>query len=232
MEPLKVSLLNAPTPADWWGVKQRALVTIGKEPVKEPDSDWKHAILEARHSPIRYLRYSFLIENVPSWVSVHLCRHVHAQPYVKSQRNDRQNEYDRNKAPQDSPVTMIFDVNAEELMVIANKRLCSKASPETRSVVRAMCKLAQTVTPELEGLLVPYCTYNGVCHELNGCGLDRQNRDMGVSSASMWEKHKAMERCAIESDIATNKIAEMLHSEETMLRKQQEEGAMPDEPTC
>ena len=168
---MKISLINAPTETDWMGVKERALVTVGKTAVTPPSSEWKHKILEARHSPIRYLTYSFFLEEIPSWVSVHLVRHVHAQPYVKSQRNDRQDEYDRTKAPQDAPVNMIWDVNAEELMVIANKRLCMQASPETRKVVKEMCVLAQKHTPELEGLLVPMCEYqNGVCHEMKPCG--------------------------------------------------------------
>ena len=165
-----IYLLSAPNDSDWMEVKRRALVTVGKAPVKFPDSEWKHRILEARHSPIRYLRYSFYIE-CPSWVSVHLCRHVHAQPYVKSQRNDRQHDYDRNKAPQDTPVCMILDVNAEELMVIANKRLCNQAAPETRQLVQAMCNLSEEATPELRGLLVPLCEYcGGVCHEMDPCG--------------------------------------------------------------
>lgn len=165
-----VSLLSAPTDTDWLAVKARALVTIGKKAVSPPSSEWKRAILEARHSPIRYLRYSFFIE-CPYWVSVHLCRHVHAQPYVKSQRNDRQNAYDRNDAPQSAPVSMIYDVNAEELQVISNKRLCLKASQETRQIVQAMCKLAEEATPELHGLLVPLCEYcGGVCHEMEPCG--------------------------------------------------------------
>ena len=166
-----VSLLSAPTDADWLSVKSRALVTIGKQPIhRQPSSEWKHAILEARHSPIRYLRYSFYIE-CPYWVSVHLCRHAHAQPYVKSQRNDRQDAYDRNDAPQSAPVSMIYDVNAEELQVISNKRLCLNASQETRQIVQAMCKLAEEATPELHGLLVPLCEYcGGVCHEMEPCG--------------------------------------------------------------
>ena len=165
-----VSLLSAPTDTDWLSVKFRALVTIGKKVVNPPSSKWKHAILEARHSPIRYLRYSFYIE-CPYWVSVHLCRHVFAQPYVKSQRNDRQDEYDRNEAPQSASVSMIYDVNAEELQVIANKRLCLKASQETRQIVQAMCNLAEEATPELHGLLVPLCEYcGGVCHEMEPCG--------------------------------------------------------------
>lgn len=168
---MEIELIEHPTDKDWMEVKRRALVTIGKKPVTPPTSEWKREILEARHSPIRYLRYSFYME-IPYWVSVHLCRHVHAQPYVKSQRNDRQNKYDRNEAPQNATVCMIYDVNAEELMVIANKRLCKMASEETQDVVREMCKLAEEATPELHGLLVPMCVYHGgVCHEINGgCG--------------------------------------------------------------
>lgn len=167
----KITLLEAPTPADWLEVKCRALVTIGKKPLAEPSEEWKIAILTARHSPVRYLRFAFLLEGIPSWVSVHLCRHVHAQPYVKSQRNDRQHDYDRNKAPQDSPVSMIWDINAEELMVIANKRLCAQASEETRQVVKQMCDLVIDRCPEFRTVLVPMCEYHGgVCHEMYGCG--------------------------------------------------------------
>ncbi len=163
-------LIGYPSEQDWMEVKRRALVTIGKRPVSAPDSEWKRRILEARHSPIRYLRFSFYLE-CPSWVSVHLVRHVHAQPYVKSQRNDRQEDYDRNAARQDIPVVMIFDVNAEELMTIANKRLCALAAAETRQLVRMMCDEAEKVCPELKGLLVPMCEYNGgVCHEMYPCG--------------------------------------------------------------
>lgn len=169
---MKITLLEWPTEADWIKVKQRALVTVGKtQYINPPDAEWRDRILRARHSPIRKLSFSFLLEDIPSWVSVHLCRHVHAQPYVKSQRNDRQSEYDRNKAPQDAPVVMIWDLSAEELMTVANKRLCMKASPETREVVQACCMLAGTKCPEILPYLVPMCEYHGgVCHEMKPCG--------------------------------------------------------------
>ena len=174
--PMSIELLRAPTEEDWVECKRRALVTIGKKPVNPPDSPWRHRILSARHSPIRYLVYSFYFENIPYWVSVHLCRHVHAHPYVKSQRNDRQSDYDRNTAPQNAPVCMIFDVNAEELQVIANKRLCNQAAKETREAVRQMCRLAEQATPELKGLLVPMCEYHGgVCHEMFPCERAQTN---------------------------------------------------------
>jgi hypothetical protein len=172
---MRISLIEAPTAVDWLEVKRRALVTVGLVPKDMPDSEWRKDILRARHSPIRYLQFSFMLENIPSWVSVHLVRHVHAQPYVKSQRNDRQSEYDRTKAPQDAPVNMIWDMNAEELMVIANKRLCRLASKETREVVTQMCKLVVEQCPEFDEFLVPMCYYHGgVCHEMKGCGLCEQ----------------------------------------------------------
>ena len=166
-----IEILEWPTEKTWMNVKERALITCGKTPMTPPTSNWIHRILEARHSPIRYARYSFRFEGIPSWVATHFARHVHAQPYIKSQRNDRQNEYDRNAARQDAPVNMILDMNAEELMIMANKRLCMQAAEETRKIMKIMCGLAVEKTPELAGLLVPMCEYNGfTCHEMKPCG--------------------------------------------------------------
>ena len=167
---MDVKLIEYPNEADWMAVKQRALVTVGLNAKSAPTMEWKRKILEARHSPIRRLRFAFLLEDIPSWVSVHLVRHIHAQPFVRSQRNDRQSNYDRTKAQQDAPVTMIWDMNAEELMTIANKRLCNQASKETQMVVKAMCVEVLAKCPEFEGMLVPMCQYHGgVCHEMTQC---------------------------------------------------------------
>lgn len=168
---MTVELIRCPTDDDWIECKRRALITqygkgLGK--INKPTSEWKHGILAARHSPIRYLQYGFLIRDIPSNTSVHLCRHVHAQPYVSSLRNDRQDIMDGNAARRDTPVNMIFDVNAEELMVIANKRLCNKAEEKTREVIMYMCFEALKATPEFQGLLVPMCRY-GRCHEMKPC---------------------------------------------------------------
>ncbi len=166
---MKVELIKYPSKEDWILCKRCALVTVGKETTAEPTQEWKHDILEARHSPIRVLPFAFEME-IPYWVSVHLVRHIHAQPFVKSQRNDRQSDYDRTKAPQDEPVRMIWYMGAEELMIIANKRLCKTAAEDTRKVVQMMCDEVLKVCPEFNGLLVPMCKYHGgVCHEMFGC---------------------------------------------------------------
>lgn len=173
MDNIKVTMTECPTEKDWYEVKRRALVTMGYNKVlTQPDEAWKKRMLKARHSPIRRLFFSFDI-TCPYWVSVHLCRHLHAQPYVKSQRNDRQTEYDRNSAPQDAPVNMIWDMNAEELMTIMNKRLCKLASEETRQVAKLIRDQVLEKYPEFEGLLVPNCAHHGgVCHEMYPCNSE------------------------------------------------------------
>lgn len=166
---MKAKLIKYPTAEDWMFCKDCTLVTVGKTATTDPSDEWKKKIIEARHSPIRTLQFAFRME-LPYWVSVHLCRHIHAQPFVKSQRNDRQSDYDRTKAPQDEIVSMIWYMNAEELMIIANKRLCKQASAETRQIVRMMCDEVVKVCPEFDGLLVPMCQYHGgKCHEFFSC---------------------------------------------------------------
>lgn len=167
---MKVTLIEHPTDQDWIACKERALVTVGLKVKNPPTDEWKKAILKARHSPIRRLRFSFYLEDVPYWTVGHIVRHVHAQPYVKSQRNDRQEEYDREKAPQDAPVNCIWDMNAEELMVIANKRLCRQASDKTRELVRMICDEVIKTNPEFAEFLVPMCQYVGGCKEMYPCG--------------------------------------------------------------
>ena len=168
---VKVKLLEFPKDKQWRGVYARALVTVGKDlPKQAPSFAWRQSILRARHSPIRYLRFSFYLE-LPYWVSVHLCRHVHAQPYVRSQRNDRQDGYDRNSARQDAPVSMIWDMNAEELITIMQKRLCGKAASETREVATKMRTEVERNCPEFAGFLTPPCWWQGgVCMEMKPCG--------------------------------------------------------------
>jgi len=184
-----VYLIGAPDDDTWSEVKRRALITIYGNKVhlrvKTPDSDWRHRILAARHSPIRYALYSFLFDGIPSNTAVHFCRHVHAQPYCSSLRNDRQDVLDGDAARRDTPINMILDVNAEELMEMANKRLCMKSAEKTREIMQEMCRLAQEATPELEGLLVPMCEWCGVCREMYPCGREDEDSDGGIRLMGM-----------------------------------------------
>ena len=181
---MNVTLLKYPTDEDWAFAKQCALVTIGKEMKTAPDMEWKHSILRARHSPIRTLQFAFYLEDVPYWVSTHLARHVHAQPFIRSQRNDRQDEYDRNAARQDAPVDMIWYMNAEELITIAEKRLCNLAADETREVVYLMCELVEDQCPEFDDLFGPPCQEGG-CKEMHPCKYYFASREEQLK----WERY-------------------------------------------
>ena len=165
-----VEILRHPTEEDWALCKLAALNTVGKtRAVTMPGDEWKRKMLEARHSPIRVLMFMVRVNPVESWVATHFARHVHLTPFIQTQRNDRQDAYDRNKAPQDSPVSMMLWLNAEELMTVANKRLCGCAAPETREVTRDICESVIEVNPEFAPFLVPACHAYG-CHEFSPCG--------------------------------------------------------------
>ena len=170
---MKVTCIYWPREEELMLLKRCVWATMSKTavPKEPPMPQLIRDLLNARHSPIRVLNFAFLIEDIPSNIATHLTRHVHAVPFVSSLRNDRQNRMDGDKAPRDTPVDMIFYCNAEELMTIANKRLCNKAAPMTRKVVQMICLEALGRMPELAGLLVPMCQYHGgVCHEIESCG--------------------------------------------------------------
>ena len=170
---MNVTLIYGPTERELELLKRCVWVTMGRtgKPSSLPSSELLEKLLGARHSPIRVLNYAFLIEDIPSNTATHLARHVHAVPFISSLRNDRQDRMDGDNAPRNTPVDMIFYCNAEELMTIANKRLCNKAASKTREVVMQMCVEAAKTTPELLKWLVPMCVYHGgVCHEIQSCG--------------------------------------------------------------
>lgn len=175
----QVEILKHPTEEDWMLTKKCTLVTIGKDSDKPPTMEWKKKLLAAQHSPIRTLEFCFRLTNIPNWVAVHLVRHVHATPFVKTQRNDRQEDFDRCAARQDAPVTMCWYMNAEELITIAHKRLCNQASKETTEVVKAICDAVLETNPEFEGLLEPLCYYRGgVCTEFYPCGYNKTYKNL------------------------------------------------------
>ena len=165
----KIEILKYPTEEDWMLCKTCTLNTVGKNSTKMPTNEWKHKLLLSEHSPIRTL--NFCIKMI---VSVHFVRHfIGISHFVQSQRNSRQNNYDRTKAPQDALVSHIMYVNAQELMFMARRRLCTQADPFTRKVMEEICKQVIKLCPEFDGCLVPNCVYrNGRCDEFNCCGYN------------------------------------------------------------
>ena len=117
----------------WAKVKRSARTTINKEGSGEyPSESWKKTILLAEHSPIRRIRFSWKWENLKSWISVHFVRHKFGiEHWVTTQRADRTG-IDRDASRQDTRVSHECEANAQALIFISRRRLCSQASLETR----------------------------------------------------------------------------------------------------
>lgn len=138
--------------------------------LKEPSDAWKRKIVMAPHSPIRSLQY--LIQfTCPYFVQNHLVRHHEGvQWFVGSQRNDRQNNYDRRAARQDAEVLVTCLINGDALKFISRRRLCGMASTETREVWKMICDAVCEIDPVLTSFLVPECVASGFCPEFKSCG--------------------------------------------------------------
>lgn len=155
----------------WSDVVDSARTTVGKQfSGKEPSEKWKRQILLAEHSPIRQLTYKWKWEELPYWVSVHFVRHwLGILHFVSTSRTDRTG-VDRTKLPQDNPVDHECEANAQALINISRKRLCNKASLETREAWKAVHDGLKIMDPAMASVMVSECVYRGFCPEFKGCG--------------------------------------------------------------
>ena len=161
----------------WTEVVNRARTTVGKEELgKEPSDTFKRKILRAEHSPIRSLIFCFKITNLKSWIATHFVRHhVGVEKWVRTQRSDRTG-IDRDDLPQGAEVEMEIEANAQALINIARKRLCSQASVETREVMDAIKKEVEKKDPIVAEVMVKECIYRGYCPEMWSCGYDNTEK--------------------------------------------------------
>jgi hypothetical protein len=158
---------------NWQEVKDATMNTVGKSTGKYPDSEWKLKLIRAEHSPIRKLKFSWRWGDLPYWVSVHFVRHkIGIEHFVKTQRSDRTG-IDRSELPQGQFVTHECEADAQALINISRKRLCSSASPETRQAWQLVKDEVAKVEPELAKCMVRECVYRGYCPEMFGCGFDK-----------------------------------------------------------
>lgn len=158
---------------NWQDVVDDCRATVGKEPLgKEPSERFKREILITEHTPIRNIYIKWKWSNIKSWVATHWVRHKW-ECYVRSQRNDRQEMYDRNKAPQDAPVTFTGEANPHHLIDTWRRRLCRQASPETRAYAEDFKEALKHIEPEISDVLVPNCVYRCGCPEMKPCGFWR-----------------------------------------------------------
>ena len=154
----------------WQDVVDDCRATVSKPPLgKEPSTKFKRYILIAEHSPIRNIIFRWKWSDIKSWVATHYVRH-HWECRVSTQRNDRQDKYDRNKAPQDSPVDFIGIANVQNLIDTSRKRLCFQASPETREYMEDLKCVIHEIQPEIADVCVPNCVYrHGCCEGEHNC---------------------------------------------------------------
>ena len=154
---------------DWEEVVNDCRATVKKPELgKEPSSKFKREILISEHDPIRDIEVKFRWKDIPYWVAMHFKTHIW-RSRTNSQRNDRQADYDREKAPQDAPVDFIGDANSQHLIDSSRKRLCRQASPATRAYWENLKVTLHDSEPELSDVMVPNCIYRCGCPEPNNC---------------------------------------------------------------
>ncbi len=94
--------------------------------------------------------------------------------FVLTNRDDRGGPGNK-KVDRLSLINHSMLINAESLINMSKKRLCSQSSIETIQTMKLLRKEIGIVDPILEKYLVPECVYrNGICSELKPCGQLKQ----------------------------------------------------------
>ena len=164
----------------WRRALNAARRTIGKAPLaKEPSKSWEAKMLLAEHSPIRLVEFDWTWKDIMQWVTTHLVRHHEGcEKFVHSQRGDRRVlPVPRNELPQGALNDMDMTANAQAIINISRKRLCSCASKETREAWKQVVEAIREVDPVLADKCVPECLYRGFCREfMNPCGYSKTKK--------------------------------------------------------
>ncbi len=161
----------------WKDVLNAARFTQRKELLdKEPSVEFKKNIIKSEHSPLRCLMFNIDFYDIPNYVSVHLVRHVHSQPFVSTSRPDIDGkQIPREEQKKTDPVNMRLFLNAQEIINISKARLCNKAESETRKIWNEVIFELRKIEPELANACIPNCIYRGFCPEFKSCGFTDTN---------------------------------------------------------
>ena len=174
-EPI-VEVLTCERATDWPLVYDMARATQGKLPIhKMPTDRWKRKMMFSPHSSIRGLEF-FIQVRCPYYVQGHITRHHEGITFCcGSQRNDRQDKYDRRAARQDTPVMMGMLINGDAIKFVSRRRLCNKADPATRAVWKAIIDAIGKIDPIVEEACKPECWWNGGrCFEPIPCNKNNE----------------------------------------------------------
>lgn len=102
-----------------------------------------------------------------------MVRHkIGIEHWVSTQRSDRTG-VSRDELPQGALVNHACEADAQALINISRKRLCSCASPETREAWQLVREEVAKTEPELASCMVRECIYRGFCPEMFSCGYDQ-----------------------------------------------------------
>jgi hypothetical protein len=125
--------------------------------------------------------FTIKMDGIPYCNSVHFVRHKYGvEHYVQSQRKNP----DRGAERQDAPVTHIMDINAQELIFMARKRLCYKADRETRLIMTAIKDKIEDKDFSLwNDIFLPQCRKQEKnCTEFKPCGMFRRMTEWAISN--------------------------------------------------
>lgn len=138
---------------------------------KEISPEYMRKMYMCEHSPIRIMTYNVLLKNVPYAYAMHLVRHnIGFTPFVSTQRDDRvKDSIPRKDKGQEEYVMLRFIGNAQAIMNISRKRLCTGASIETRLIWKAVLFEIAKYDKPLVDCCVPECVYRGFCPEFYPC---------------------------------------------------------------
>lgn len=172
---MEINIIRYPKEEDWKRALLLARETQGKEGDLTPSFEWKRKLIDSEHSPLRTLMFTIEMKDIPYCNSVHFVRHKFGvEHYVKSQRSNK----NREEEPQGALVNHIMDINAQALIFMSRKRLCSKADEKTRKIMIMIRRKIIELCPEFNDFLIPECLYRGgICHEFKSCGFCKKNID-------------------------------------------------------
>lgn len=151
--------------------KKACEATSGKELPEARVIPLLKNMYKAEHSTIRERKFWVEVKGCPVFVANHFRTHnVGVEHFHLSHRSDRTGVEDT-ATNRMTPTSFSFMCNAQSLINMARRRLCSKASEETRDVMKLIRQcLLEGVDPDLAECMVPECEYRGKCYELRSCG--------------------------------------------------------------
>jgi len=154
----------------WIRAKNACRTTVNKEHTEnEPKDSFKIKLLLSEHSPIRLIKVNWIWDSIKSWISVHFSRSSW-ECFISTQRTDRTG-IDRDELKQSELVAFEGEMNAQNKIDTARKRLCYQSSKETREHMEDFKIALNEIDESLAFVMVPNCIYRCGCPEFEQCSF-------------------------------------------------------------